>query len=368
MKIGILGGGQLARMLALAGHPLGLQCISLEPAAEACAAQVGSVIAGDFTDEDLLADFAAGIDVVTTEVEHVPLVALDYLQQHRRLAPGRRSIAVAQDRLLEKTLFHDLELPTAHFVPVDSLEDLVAAMQVVGLPAILKTRRMGYDGKGQVVLREASAAEAAWSAVAGAPCLLEAMVPFDREVSVIAVRSQEGECRFWPLTENLHHNGILSVSRALLEEPLQALAEQHCQRLLEALDYVGVLALELFQVGDKLLANEYAPRVHNSGHWTIEGAVTSQFENHLRAVAGLPLGATDARCAAAMVNFVGHVPAASAVLAVADAHLHVYGKQPRPGRKVGHATLCAAHPGLLEPGLKTLVHLAQGGREGDAIA
>lgn len=358
MKIGILGGGQLARMLALAGHPLGLQCVFLESAAEACAAPVGRLLAGSFQEEAALAEFAAAADVVTTEVEHVPLAALEYLEQRRLLRPGSRAIGLAQDRLLEKDLFRRLQLPTARFVAVDSLDELINALLETGLPAVLKTRHMGYDGKGQFVLREASDAAEAWRAVGGAPCLLEAMVPFDREVSVVAVRSHEGECRFWPLTENQHHNGILSVSRALLQDPLQTLAEDHCRRLLEALDYVGVLALELFQVGETLLANEYAPRVHNSGHWTIEGAITSQFENHLRAVAGLPLGATAARCATAMVNFVGRVPETKQVLGLADVHLHLYGKRPAPGRKLGHATLCAASPELLERELSRLVQLA----------
>lgn len=358
MKIGILGGGQLARMLALAGHPLGLQCVFLEPAEEACAAPVGRLQSGAFRAEDALAALAAAVDVVTTEVEHVPVAALEYLARQRPVLPGCQAIALAQDRLLEKDLFRRLQLPTARFVAVDTLEGLVGALATTGLPAVLKTRHMGYDGKGQVVLRASGDAAEAWLAVGGVPCLLEAMVPFDREVSVIAVRSREGECRFWPLTENQHNNGILSVSRALLADPLQVLAEDYCRRLLEALDYVGVLALELFQVGDSLLANEYAPRVHNSGHWTIEGAVTSQFENHLRAVAGLPLGVTAARGPAAMVNFVGQTPTSRDVLAVTGAHLHIYGKRPAPGRKLGHVTLCADSAALLEPGLETLLQLA----------
>ncbi len=367
MRIGILGGGQLARMLALAGHPLGLQCVFLEPAAEACAAPVGRLLSGAFTAESALADFAAEVDVVTTEIEHVPLSALEYLARERPLLPGSRAIALAQDRLLEKDLLRRLQLPTAQFVAVDSLEELTLAIEETGLPAVLKTRHMGYDGKGQVVLRETADAAEAWRAVAGVPCLLEAMVPFAREVSIVAVRSRDGECRFWPLTENRHSNGILSVSRALLQDPLQTLAEDYCRRLLQSLDYVGVLALELFQVGDSLLANEYAPRVHNSGHWTIEGAVTSQFENHMRAVAGLPLGATDARCAAAMVNFVGQIPAPGAVLAVPGAHLHLYGKRPARGRKLGHATLCALSPELLEQGLRSVLQLTQSRQEETVI-
>lgn len=367
MRVGILGGGQLARMLALAGHPLGLQCTFLEPAAEACAAPVGLLLAGDFKAEATLADFAASVDVVTTEVEHVPLATLEYLARHKPLLPGSRAIALAQDRLLEKDLFRRLQLPTARFVAVDSLEELTLALVETGLPAVLKTRHMGYDGKGQVVLRKTVDASAAWRALGGVPCLLEAMVPFDREVSVIAVRSREGECRFWPLTENRHHNGILRVSRALLQDPLQDLAEDYCRRLLEALDYVGVLALELFQVDDRLLANEYAPRVHNSGHWTMEAAVTSQFENHLRAVTGMSLGATEARCAAAMVNFVGQTPAPREVLAVAGAHLHLYGKRAAQGRKLGHATVCDVGSTQLEDSVSTLLQLAQPRAEENTI-
>jgi 5-(carboxyamino)imidazole ribonucleotide synthase len=260
--------------------------------------------------------------------------------------PSTAALEVSQDRLSEKTTFRELGIPVPEFAPVDDLEDLRKRAEEIGLPAVLKTRRGGYDGKGQVVLRDPDDIDSGFATRRdGGPLILEAMVPFDRELSVIAVRSADGEVRCWPLAENVHEDGILRRSTAPapdLAPALQQTAEGYTRALLERFDYVGVLALELFQVGDGLLANEMAPRVHNSGHWTIEGAVTSQFENHLRAILGWPLGATDARGATVMVNLIGELPDPSAVLAVDGAHLHLYAKAPRPGRKVGHITITAA--------------------------
>ncbi len=338
MIVGIIGGGQLAQMLALAGQPLGIRCLFLDPSADACARSAGELLCGDYADERLLDRLAECAHVVTYEFENVPEASLRYLASRVAVHPGPGALAVARDRWHEKRLFADLSIPTPPFVAVDSRADLDRALGVVGWPAVLKTRTMGYDGKGQRVLRQAADADAAFSALSGTPLILEGFVAFDREVSIIAVRAASGEMRFYPLTENVHRNGVLAQSLARPGDPMTARAEAYARRLLEHLGYVGVLAVEFFQKGDDLLANEMAPRVHNSGHWTIEGAETSQFENHLRAVLGLPLGATHAVAAAGMVNFVGCLPESPAVLAVPGAHLHVYGKEPRPGRKLGHAT------------------------------
>ncbi len=253
--------------------------------------------------------------------------------------PGPAALAAAQDRLAEKTLFRELGIDTPRFQAVASLDELSAAVAEVGLPAVLKTRRLGYDGKGQALLRSDDDLAAAWAAIGGVAAIVESLVPFERELSVIAARGRQGEIAYYPVSENTHRDGILRLSLSRPGDPMQARAEQYLGRLLEYFDYVGVLALELFQVGGRLLANEFAPRVHNSGHWTIEGAETSQFENHLRAVLGLGLGATGPIGQAAMVNCVGAMPPLEQVLAIPEAHVHDYGKAPRAGRKVGHLSL-----------------------------
>jgi 5-(carboxyamino)imidazole ribonucleotide synthase len=341
--IGILGGGQLARMLALAGAPLGVRFRVLDQNPDACAGQVAPLVVADYADLDALAAFADAVDVVTFDFENVPARAAEAVAARVPVFPDPSALAVAQDRLAEKTLFNALGLATPDFVPVDSREDLDAALGMIGAPSILKTRRLGYDGKGQFRLRSASDADAAWRALGGVPLILERFVPFDREASVVAVRGRDGDFRAWPLTRNWHRDGILSAS--LAPDPdgdaLEAPAFDVARRLAERLDYVGVFALELFVEGGRLLANEMAPRVHNSGHWTIEGAETSQFENHVRAVLGWPLGSTAARAPSAMLNFVGELPDAGPVLAQPGAHWHDYGKSARAGRKVGHATVCA---------------------------
>lgn len=343
MIIGIVGGGQLGRMLALAGYPLGLRALLLEPAADAPAGQVAQLLQGAYDDPAQLDRLAEGAAVLTYEFENVPLAAAERLARARPLYPPPAALAAAQDRLAEKRCFQRLGIPTAPFVPVDSYAELTAGLAQVGLPALLKTRRLGYDGKGQVLLRAPADAVAAWQALGPAPLILEGFVPFERELSLLAVRSATGETRYYPLVENQHAEGILRVSYApaVVTPALQAQAEDYAARLLDALEYVGVLAIELFQAGDRLLANEMAPRVHNSGHWTIEGAVTSQFENHLRAIVGLPLGSAAPRGHSVMLNLIGALPDPAEVLAVPGAHLHLYGKAPRPGRKLGHITLCA---------------------------
>lgn len=342
--IGVLGGGQLGRMLALAGYPLGLRFRFLDPAPEAPAGRLAEQIVGGYDDLAALARFAAGVDVVTYEFENVPVAAAERLAGQVPVYPPPGALAVAQDRLAEKTFFQNLDIPTPPFAPVDTRADLDAALVRTGLPAVLKTRRLGYDGKGQFVLRDVSDAAQAWQALGGAPLILEGFVPFDRELSVLAVRGRDGATAFYPPVENHHREGMLRLSLAPapgLAPEVQAAAESYAARALERLDYVGVLAIELFQVGGALLANEMAPRVHNSGHWTIEGAETSQFENHLRAVLGLPLGATAPIGYAAMLNLIGALPDRRRLLDVPGAHLHLYDKSARPGRKLGHVTLRA---------------------------
>lgn len=358
MNVGIVGGGQLARMLALAGYPLGLRFQVLDPAADACAGQVATLIQGDFDDEDRLSLLAEWADVVTFDFENVPAVAARALEPRVAVYPPALALTVGQDRLYEKTLFWELGIPTPVFATVDSLEELQDAAIRVGLPAVLKTRRLGYDGKGQRVLRAPEDIEPAWRELGGVPLILEGFVPFEREVSVLAARGRGGETLFYPLVENRHRDGILRLSRAPYRgRILEHLGWNYARRLLDRLEYVGLLAIEFFVHEGRLIANEMAPRVHNSGHWTIEGAETSQFENHLRAILGLPLGSTAAVGSSAMLNCIGAMPEREPVLAVPGAHYHAYGKAPRPGRKVGHITLRAADDEGLRDGLERLLPL-----------
>lgn len=350
--VGILGGGQLARMLALSGAPLGLRFLVMDSAPDACAGQFAPMVVGDYTDQSALAEFAARIDVATFDFENVPAASAQWLSTRVPVFPSPRALAVAQDRLAEKTLFRELDVPVPDFAPIDTRDGLDAAIASIGTPCILKTRRLGYDGKGQFRLRTPADADAAWNALgaqaATVGLILEGFVRFESELSVVAVRGRDGEFRTWPVTENWHVDGVLSASLApaAIEPALAQRAIDHARGIAEALNYVGVFALELFARRDpgggiELLANELAPRVHNSGHWTIEGAETSQFQNHLRAVLGLPLGATAARGVSCMLNWVGAMPAPMPVLQAAGGHWHDYGKQPRAGRKVGHATVRA---------------------------
>jgi 5-(carboxyamino)imidazole ribonucleotide synthase len=313
--VGVIGAGQLGRMLALAGIPLGLSFRFLDPSSDAPAAEVGELLVGPYDDPALLDRLADGAAAVTYEFENVPVAAAERVGA----IPAAAALEAAQDRLAEKRIFRELGIPTPR---IDE--------EVEAFPAILKTRRLGYDGKGQ-------------RAVDARPepdedHVLEERVEFERELSLLAVRGADGETRFWPLVENVHEHGILRGSRVPAAGARQAEAEEYATRLLDRLGYVGVLALELFDVGGRLLANEFAPRVHNTGHWTIEGSATSQFENHLRAVLGLPLGSTASR-PSVLFNLIASVPPVEAVLAVPGAHLHLYGKEPRPARKLGHVTL-----------------------------
>ncbi len=359
MRVGILGGGQLGRMLALAGLPLGVRCWVLDPSPEAPAREVATHICADYRDPSALEQLAQSVDVITYEFENVPVESAQALAERRSVYPPPRALLVSQDRLNEKTFFQSLGIPTPRFARVDTFEDLCNAAEQIGLPAVLKTRRFGYDGKGQYLIRDRNDIERAWAALGSAPLILEEYIAFERELSIIAVRGRDGTCAFYPLVENYHREGILRRSLApapRLDEDLQALAESYGKKILEALNYVGTLALELFHRGE-ILANEIAPRVHNSGHWTIEGAVTSQFENHIRAILGFPLGTTKARGQCAMFNIIGEIPDCQAILRIPGAHLHLYGKAPRPGRKLGHVTFCEPSDELLAPKLATLQQL-----------
>ncbi len=357
MKIGILGGGQLARMLALAGRPMGLDFLFLEPTDNASAGCLGQHLQGAYDDSDMLHQMAKQADVVTFEFENVPAASVECLAADAPTYPSAYALTVAQNRLKEKNLFRELGISTPQFVAVDSLDELESAISVTGLPAVLKTRAEGYDGKGQVVLRKTSDAADAWRYLQGAEAILEAFVPYDRELSIIAVRGREGEMAFYPVSENTHREGILHLSMSRLDDPMQKRAEKYIRQIAETLDFVGVITLELFQVGDELLANEIAPRVHNSGHWTIEGAETSQFENHLRAILGWPLGSTALLGFSAMVNFIGSLPEPTEVLAISGANFHSYAKEARPGRKIGHATIRASNEESLQAKLQQLLTL-----------
>jgi 5-(carboxyamino)imidazole ribonucleotide synthase len=356
--VGILGGGQLARMLALSGAPLGLRFLVMDTAADACAGQCAPMVVGDYRDEAALAEFASRIDVATFDFENVPAESARWLAERVPVFPSPRALATAQDRLAEKTLFRELGIPVPEFAALATRAELDAAIARIGTPCILKTRRLGYDGKGQFRIKAPADADAAWSAL-GAQArtvglILEAFVPFQRELSMVAVRGRDGEFRAWPPTENWHVDGVLSASLApaSVDAALAATATGHARKLAEALDYVGVFALELFCRDGQLLANELAPRVHNSGHWTIEGSETSQFQAHLRAVLGLPLGDTRMLGHACMLNWIGAMPDPVAVLREPGGHWHDYGKAPRDGRKVGHATLREDAPAALAAALQ----------------
>lgn len=387
MKIGILGGGQLARMLCLAGVPLGMEFRVLDPGIGAGAAVIAEQVVAQYDDPNRWEEFVQGLDLVTYEFENVPDTTATWLAERLPVYPPPVALKKSQDRLIEKELLRSLGVATAPFVAVDMLSELEAAVEELGLPAVLKTRRFGYDGKGQYVLRKPEDVPLAWEAlgrgkspiegnsnlidpplvspqaegeisggqqeqgaaverplVEMADLILEGFVAFQREVSLVAVRGKDGETKCYPLVENHHREGILRMTLAPApdtSEWLQVEAEEAIRKVMEALDYVGVLTIEFFERNGELIANEMAPRVHNSGHWTIEGAETSQFENHLRAIAGLPLGSTAPIGHSAMVNIIGTLPDIPSILSMPNAHLHLYGKEPRAGRKLGHITVRA---------------------------
>lgn len=340
--ISIIGGGQLGRMLALAGYPLGLRFRCLDPVPDSPTGQLAEQVLAAYDDPDGLDRLAEGAELVTYEFENVPVEAAQRLAERVPVFPPPAALAAAQDRLIEKRFFQARGIPTPPFLPIDSFADLEIAAAQIGLPAVLKTRRLGYDGKGQWLVRTQADLAAAWAESGGVPLILEGFVAFQRELSILAARGRTGEIACYPLIQNEHQGGILRLSRAPaphLEDALQTQAETYAHAVLEELGYVGMLAIELFEVDGQLLANEMAPRVHNSGHWTIEGAETSQFEQHLRAILGMPLGSTAPHGHAAMINLIGDLPDSTRILAIPGAHLHLYGKNARPGRKVGHITL-----------------------------
>ncbi len=357
MKVGILGAGQLGRMLALAGYPLGFDFVFLDPAAEACAAPLGEHLHAGYADEKALAEFCSRVDVATYEFENVPAKTAAFVAARKPLLPHPRALEAGQDRWSEKQLFDSLRIAVPPYAAVGSRAELDAALARIGFPGVLKTRRLGYDGKGQAVLRSSADVAPAWERLGQQPLLLEAFVKFDREISCIGVRGKDGATAFYPVAENVHRDGILRTSIPRPKDPLQNAAERATRAVMERLEYVGVLAFEFFAARGKLLGNEIAPRVHNSGHWTLDGAVCSQFENHLRAVAGLPLGSTAMRGPCAMVNFIGAVPDLAQLAKIPQLHLHLYGKAAKPARKIGHANLTAASEAELRRALKKLTAL-----------
>ncbi len=340
MHVGIVGAGQLGRMLALSGYPIGVRCLFLDRSADTPGAQVAPSLIGDLENAALLAELASRSDVVTFDWENIPGSALAPLEKITRVRPPRPALEVSQDRLAEKALFTRLKIPVAAHCAVDNREDLSAAARKIGLPGVLKTRRLGYDGKGQFVLRAPRDIDQAWAAIGAAGLIYEKFQNFSRELSLVGARSAGGQVVFYPLSCNTHGGGILRHSIApYMDARLEKSARLYMKRVMAALDYIGVLTIEFFVVHGALIANEMAPRVHNSGHWTIEGCVTSQFENHLRAVCGMPLGSTRALGHAAMINFLGRMPDRERLLAIEGLAYHDYGKSARPGRKLGHCTI-----------------------------
>lgn len=358
--VGILGGGQLARMLALAGHSLGLRVRVFDPAPDAAAAVVAEHVCAPWDDDAAIARFCEGLEVATLEFESVPLATALAVAAKVRLAPSVQALAATQDRLAEKKLALDLGIPATPFASIECIDDLERAAQQIGFPAVLKHRTLGYDGRGQTVVRSTDEARSAWCKGGGRPALLEELVNFDRELSLVAARSSRGKTAFYPLVENLHRDGVLRRTIAPAPTVSNAVAEAATRStalLLAHLDYIGVITLEFFERDGLLLLNEIAPRVHNSGHWSIEGSETSQFENHLRAILDLPLGSTKLVGFSALVNIIGTLPDTEPILRLPDTHLHLYGKAPREGRKLGHVTARAPDALLLEERMRTLQQL-----------
>ncbi|MDW8245184.1 MAG: 5-(carboxyamino)imidazole ribonucleotide synthase [Sandaracinaceae bacterium] len=362
MRVGIVGGGQLGQMLALAAIPLGHDVLVLSDDPGGPASHIAHAIFGKYGDEKILAEFTAKIDVATCEFEHVPQEALQFIETRSPLRPGLRSMAIASDRWLEKEHFRSLGIPTSLFQKVDSVAELKAAIKHLGLPILLKTRRFGYDGKGQRLISNEKEIETAFFALGGEPLIAEQFVAFERELSMIGVRTMGGAIFTYPMVQNLHHEGILFCTIAPAPEVpthIELEVREALCTLLESLDHVGVLTLELFQTKEGWLANEIAPRVHNSGHFSIEGATISQFEAHIRAITGDPLSQPMLRGVSVMVNLIGAVPPREDILAIDGVHLHLYGKSPRPGRKLGHVTICGESWEELLPRLEKLIALVE---------
>jgi len=342
MKIAFLGGGQLAMMMADAGQLLGDSFSFLDPNADSCAGKSGDLLVADYSDPAALSQLAATADIASYEFENVDVEAVLQLQEKLPVYPGVDALKACQDRLAEKQLLQQLDIPLADFAEVNSRIDLLAAIGKIGYPAVLKTRRMGYDGKGQVLLKVPEDLERAWHKLGDYPLILEAFVDFNNEGSMIAARAQNGDIVYYPMSWNIHLQGVLAVSFSpWYAAELQQQAEALVRRILEHFNYVGVLTLELFNCDGHLVANEIAPRVHNSGHLTIEGSACSQFENHIRAISGRTLGSTQSQQVSVMLNWLGEIPDHGQLLELPGIYLHDYGKQARPGRKLGHTTICA---------------------------
>jgi len=356
--VGIVGAGQLGRMMALAAYPLGLRCLFLDRSGDSPGAQVAPILLGALDDPARLAELAASSDVVTFDWENVAGSALAPLEKLTKIRPPRKALEISQDRLQEKALFSRLKIPVAAHAAIDTREDLLRAARKLGTPGILKTRRLGYDGKGQYVIERSNQLDDAWAQIGGPGLIYEQFQDFSREVSLIGARSAAGKIVHYPLSANTHAGGVLQYSIApFIDASLERMARRYLNKVMETLDYVGVLTIEFFVVEGRLVANEMAPRVHNSGHWTIEGCVTSQFENHLRAIGDLPLGATRPLGHTAMVNFLGWMPDRERLLTIEGLAYHDYGKEPRPGRKLGHCTIVRATPADRTRALKALLKL-----------
>ena len=357
--IGILGGGQLAQMLAQAGYPLGFRFVFFDPIEDACAGLVGKLIVADYENEMALEEFAKQCDYVTYDFENVPVKAAEFVQKRTQVFPHPKVLEVAQDRMSEKLLFKGLGIPVGDFHAVDSYSELIFAVKSCDYDGFLKTRRMGYDGKGQYRITKNTDLKELWSKIDGGSYIFEQAVHFVREISVIVVRNDNGDCLFYELCENKHKEGILTTSLVPAKaSEASSQAHVYAKSIADHLSYVGVLVIEMFETQEGLFINEMAPRVHNSGHWTIEGAVTSQFENHLRAGIGLPLGSTEmSKGFSAMINWIGEIPQIALSIKEKDLYWHIYGKEDRPGRKVGHATVVAADANALHSKVVKLAEL-----------
>ncbi len=343
MKIAILGGGQLARMLCLAAYPLGIEIVCVDPKLDCSVKNMSATFCADYSEVDKIFAHLKNIDCVTYELEALPIQSLQQLARQLPIYPSVDILAIAQDRFLEKKLFTELDIPTTEYQCIDTAQAIKNFIDLHSTPVFIKTRRDGYDGKGQIRVNHIDESETSFNRMPKSPLIIEQGIPYDFEVSLISVRNQQGDIRFYPLTLNKHIDGILRVSEApFVNGKLQESAESYARRIMEKFNYIGVMTIEFFCVDGRLLANEIAPRVHNSGHWTIEGAHTSQFENHIRAISGLPLGSVAVTTLSRMVNIIGTKPDPASLVSIPGLHYHWYGKDPLPGRKLGHITICEA--------------------------
>jgi 5-(carboxyamino)imidazole ribonucleotide synthase len=366
VRLGVLGGGQLGRMLALAGAPLGISCRFLDPKEQPCAAAYGEHVRAAYDDETAIERFCDGLDAVTYEFENVPAESAGLIARRLPLRPGVGSLEMTQDRAIEKAFVRDSAGRTAPYAEVEGPDGLEVALKGIGRPAVLKTRRFGYDGKGQCVIRDGDDLAEARRIAADRPCVLEGFVSFTRELSIVTARAKSGETASLPVVENIHRGGILraTVAPAPERDGVAAEADRIGRKIAESLGHVGALCVELFETPEGLIVNEIAPRVHNSGHWSIDGARTSQFENHLRAVVGWPLGPPESLAPSVMLNLVGDAPSAEEILSIdPEARVHLYGKSPKPDRKVGHVTLLDLDRGSLARRVRAMADLPGVDRE-----